>query len=80
MEKTLFTDSHMQWNDFTSKLLHSLYAHNENGTIEGSCSDDFHHTRKLLNLIPGIDVNGSIANFREMYGCICDCTLANIIK
>lgn len=79
MGNRIFTNQHSEWDQFGSKLFHLVYAHND-GIETGNCSDDFRHTRKLLDLIPGIDVEGSIANFKEMYGCKCDCTLARIIN
>ncbi len=79
METKIFTSKHYRWDEFTAKLKHFLYAHTEGETDEGSCADNFHFTEKILNHFPGIDVEGSIENFKEIYGCKCDCTLAMCI-
>ena len=76
MENYVLTKDHPAWEEFIRKLLGRLSAHMEDTGCD-RCREDFTFTKRILENMPGIDVDGTIDYLRSNFGS-CDCDIADI--
>lgn len=76
MNKDILTKDRNSWEEYIGKLEHLLNSHMENTGVY-KCRHDFTYTRRILNNMPGIDVDGTIEYLRNEFGN-CDCEVYTV--
>lgn len=74
-EITSMTVAHEKWDEFCKRLMGPQaldVRQNADGETIWSCRNDFRHTKAILAKIGNIDIESSVAYFRE-HSCYCDC-------
>jgi hypothetical protein len=72
----IMTPSHHQWEEFITRLEGPEGCDfQEDGAWKCSCDEDRPFTRAILQTIPNIDIDSTLAYFEECSG-FCDCEVA----